>query len=217
MAHRAVLTEPKDLAWLLVSYARDAQHRVEAAGDAPLLHAVQAVLEEAFGIRFDGECGARVFRSTLVQTLFYGVFSAWVLRARFDGASGPPGNAGVSPASFNWCEAVWHLRAPMPRALFQQISGPGRLQPLGLVEVLDWTAAALDRVDRALRDDPGITDGLRAGVRFRDHIGAVRRGASPSRLDPAVAGGLAHRRPYTLSSRERMWKTELLSDGPISL
>ena len=36
----------------------------------------------------------------------------------------------------------------MLRALFQQISDPGRLQPLGLVEVLDWTAAALDRVDR---------------------------------------------------------------------
>ena len=36
----------------------------------------------------------------------------------------------------------------MLRALFQQLSDPGRLQPLGLVEVLDWTAAALDRVDR---------------------------------------------------------------------
>ena len=34
------------------------------------------------------------------------------------------------------------------RALFQQLSDPGRLQPLGLVEVLDWTAAALDRVDQ---------------------------------------------------------------------
>ena len=42
----------------------------------------------------------------------------------------------------------WHLRAPLLRALFQQLSDPGRLQPLGLVEVLDWTAAALNRVDR---------------------------------------------------------------------
>ena len=50
--------------------------------------------------------------------------------------------------SFNWHEAVWHLRAPVLRALFQQLSDPGRLQPLGLVEVLDWTAAALDRVER---------------------------------------------------------------------
>ena len=38
----------------------------------------------------------------------------------------------------------------MLRALFQQLSDPGRLQPLGLVEVLDWTSAALNRVDRAV-------------------------------------------------------------------
>ena len=38
----------------------------------------------------------------------------------------------------------------MLRALFQQLSDPGRLQPLGLVEVLDWTAAALNRVDGAV-------------------------------------------------------------------
>ena len=50
--------------------------------------------------------------------------------------------------AFNWHEAVWHLRVPVLRALFQQLSDPGRLQPLGLVEVLDSTSSALDRVDR---------------------------------------------------------------------
>ena len=142
VAHRAALTEPKDVAWLLASYARDALHRVEAAGDAPSLPAVRTALEDALGIRFEGERGARFFRSTLVQTLFYGVFSAWVLWARAD-------EANVPPTSFDWRTAVWHLRAPVLRALFQQISDPGRLQPLGLVEVLDWTAASLDCVDRA--------------------------------------------------------------------
>ncbi len=152
LSHRTALTEPKDLAWLLASYARDALHRVEAADDTPSLNAVRTALEEALGIRFEGERGARFFRSTLVQTLFYGVFSAWVLWARSSSpavrSDFPPGNAGVPPASFDWRTAVWHLRAPVLRALFQQVSDPGRLQPLGLVEVLDWTAAALDRVDR---------------------------------------------------------------------
>ena len=140
LSHRATLVEPKDLAWLLASYARDGLARVEAAGDASSLAAVRSALEDALGVRFEGERGAAFFRSTLVQTLFYGVFSAWVLWARQTPA--PTG-------SFNWHEAVWHLRAPVLRALFQQLSDPGRLQPLGLVEVLDWTAAALDRVDRA--------------------------------------------------------------------
>ena len=139
LSHRATLVEPKDLAWLLASYARDGLARVEAAGDAPSLAAVRSALEEALGVRFEGDKGVAFFRSTLVQTLFYGVFSAWVLWAK----QTPPPNG-----SFNWHESVWHLRAPVLRALFQQLSDPGRLQPLGLVEVLDWTAAALDRVDR---------------------------------------------------------------------
>ena len=139
LSHRAALAEPKDLAWLLASYARDGLARVEAAGDSPALAAVRAALEEALGVRFEGEKGARFFHSTMVQTLFYGVFSAWVLWAR----QSPPPAGG-----FDWRTAVWHLRAPVLRALFQQLSDPGRLHPLGLVEVLDWTAAALDRVDR---------------------------------------------------------------------
>ena len=151
LSYRATLVEPRDLAWLLASYARDGLARVEGASEAPSLTALRAALEEALGIRFESQRGERLFRSTLVQTLFYGVFSAWVLWARasakpdpgplFDGASGP--------AAFNWRAAVWHLRAPVLQALFQQLSQPGRLQRLGLVEVLDWTAAALGRVDRA--------------------------------------------------------------------
>ena len=90
-------------------------------------------------MRFKDERGAAFFRSTLVQTLFYGVFSAWVLWAR---------QTPQPTGAFEWRTAVWHLRAPVLRALFQQLSDPGRLQPLGIVELLDWTAAALDRVEQ---------------------------------------------------------------------
>ena len=151
LSHRAALAEPKDLAWLLASYARDGLARVEAAGGVPQLATVRSALEEALGIRFEGERGRRFFRSTLVQTLFYGIFSAWVLWARTDATKAGPGplfTRSPDAARFRWREAVWHLRAPVLRALFQQIADPGRLQPLGLTEVLDWTAAALDRVDR---------------------------------------------------------------------
>ncbi len=100
---------------------------------------MRSALEEALGVRFEGGKGRRFFHSTLVQTLFYGVFSAWVLWSRQAPARG---------SVFDWRTAVWHLRAPVLRALFQQLADPGRLMPLGLVEVLDWTAAALNRVDR---------------------------------------------------------------------
>ena len=139
LSHRAALAEPRDLARLLASYARDGLARVEAHGNAPSLNAVRSALEEALGVKFEGEKGAAFFRSTLVQTLFYGIFSAWVLWARqIPAAKGP----------FNWHESAQLLRVPVIRELFWQLSNPGQLQPLGLNEVLDWTAAALDRVDR---------------------------------------------------------------------
>ena len=139
LSNRATISEPRDLAWLLASYARDSLSRIEAAADSTSLGVLRSALEDALGIRFEGERGAAFFHSTLAQTLFYGVFSAWVLWA-----NGPSGANG----RFNWRESVWHLRAPVLRALFQQISDPGRLRSLGLVQTLDWTADALDRVDR---------------------------------------------------------------------
>ena len=108
--HRATLSEPSDLAWLLASYGRDGLARVEAAGDTSSIGAVRSALEEALGVRFEGERGAAFFRSTLVQTLFYGVFSAWVLWSR---RTPPP------TGPFNWHEAAWELRVPVLRSLFQ--------------------------------------------------------------------------------------------------
>ena len=139
LSHAASLAEPKDVAWLLASYARDGLARVEKAGDTASLATLRSALEESLGVKFEGDRGAAFFRSTLVQTLFYGVFSAWVLWSR---------QTPTPTGAFNWHDAVYLLRAPVLRALFQQISDPGKLQPLGLVEVLDWTAAALNRVER---------------------------------------------------------------------
>ena len=139
LSHRATLSEPRDLARLLASYARDGLARVETYGDTSSLNVVRAALEEALGVKFEGEQGAVFFRSTLVQTLFYGVFSAWVLWAR---------QTPVPAGPFDWRTSVWYLRAPIMQTLFQQVTSPGQLQSQDLVEVLDWTSAALDRVDR---------------------------------------------------------------------
>ena len=123
LSHQAEITEPKDLAWLLASYARDGLARVEAAGDTSSLDAVRSALEESLGVHFEGERGARFFHSTFVQTLFYGVFSAWVFWSRQTPHQGK---------AFNWHAAAWHLRTPVMQALFQDLSHPGRLKPLGV-------------------------------------------------------------------------------------
>ena len=139
MSHAALLSEPKDVAWLLAAYAREGLTRVEQAGDAPSLTALRDALEKSLGVRFKDEKGLAFFRSTLVQTLFYGVFSSWVLWAR---QTPPPSGA------FDWRTAVWNLRTPVLQELFFHLSNPAPLQALGLVELLDWTATVLNRVDR---------------------------------------------------------------------
>jgi REP element-mobilizing transposase RayT len=159
LLHNAPLAAPQEVAAILASYAHDARLRIEQA-DLPALAGLRQALEQALGLRFEGDKGEHFFRSTLIQTLFYGVFSAWVLWARRRDAAPPTDDAFAhalrEPAApytlggaFDWKSAHWLLRVPMLRALFVQVADPARLGALGLIEVLDWTAAALNRVDRA--------------------------------------------------------------------
>ncbi len=141
LLYEAALADPEELAWFLASYAREARFRVEAAADLPALDGLKKGLEEALGMKFEGDKGEHFFRSTLVQTLFYGVFSSWVLWHR--------DNIGQPAARFDWRNAAWTLHVPMVASLFDQIATPQKLKPLGIAEVLDWTGAALNRVDRA--------------------------------------------------------------------
>jgi hypothetical protein len=158
LLHNAPLAAPQDVAGILASYARDAHLRIDQA-DLPALTSLRQALEDALGLRFEGEKGEHFFRSTLIQTLFYGVFSAWVLWARRRDAK-PSEKTGFADAlrdsaapyvvagGFDWRSAHYLLRVPMLRALFVQVADPARLGALGLIEVLDWTASALNRVDR---------------------------------------------------------------------
>ncbi len=140
LLHRAVLTQPKDVAWFLASYARDALARVEAEPDLPAFLQLKEALEEALGMAFDDKRGAHFFHSTLVQTLFYGVFSAWILWCKTD----------ADPAKrqpFNDRTAAWHLRLPVLQQLFHAVNDPFLLGRLKLQELVEWAAMTLRRVD----------------------------------------------------------------------
>jgi hypothetical protein len=146
MLHASPLASPEDVAWFLASYARDAKVRIEGK-DLPALAGLREALEEALGLKFEGtrqdpERGDHFFRSTLIQTLFYGVFAAWVLWHQKNPIPG-------SGKLFDWRLTPWFLRVPMIRVLYEQVATPTKLGPLGLEEVLNWTAAVLNRVDRS--------------------------------------------------------------------
>lgn len=136
MMTAAPLTRPEDIAWFLASYARDALATLEEQ-DASALAPLRAALETALGIKFEGDKGEHFFRSTLIQTLFYGVFSAWVIWAR-----------SATSGKFDWKSAGFYLTVPMVQSLFEEIAKPTKLKPLGIMDLLDRTSEALNRVDR---------------------------------------------------------------------
>jgi len=160
MRHAAQLAAPEDVAWFLASYARDARARIEGV-ELPALAAVRTALEEALGLKFEGAKGEHFFRSSLVQTLFYGVFSAWVLWAkqnppsvaavydrRPESGNGRRSQSAATAPRFDWNLAARYLRVPMISKLFYLVADPNQLEALKLTEVLDWAALVLNRVDR---------------------------------------------------------------------
>ncbi len=141
MLYQAPLATAKDLAWFLASYAREAKFRIET-GELPALTNIRTALEEALGLKFEGARGDHFFRSALIQTLFYGIFSAWVLWSK---AHLPTDTKN----RFEWGMSAHYLQVPILRKLFHEIAEPGQLETMNLPEVLDWAGAALNRVDRA--------------------------------------------------------------------
>lgn len=135
----ARITTPQDLAAYLASYAREARARIEIA-PMGTLEPVKKALSEALGIHFEGEKGTHFFQSTLIQTLFYGIFSAWVL---WHEEHPKPGDR------FHWRLSAQHLGLPILRTLFIQLTDSRKIRALNLEEVLDWTEECLTRVDRA--------------------------------------------------------------------
>jgi hypothetical protein len=141
------ITSPNVLASFLASYAREALAKIEPRSSLKELEDVRKALEEALGLRFESDLatekennrGKHFFRSTLVQTLFYGLFSAWVLWSR------EPGRR--KGEHFDWKSAVWSLQVPMIRALFEILVTPSHVRSLGLEELLSLTGEVLNRVD----------------------------------------------------------------------
>jgi hypothetical protein len=142
MLRQAQIVAPQELAWFLASYAREARARVEEGGELPALVTTRQALEQALGMTFEGERGEHFFRSTLVQTLFYGLFAAWVFWAE----QREPAD---TQARFRWREAGWYLHIPILSKLYGDFASPSQLGTMHLEEVLDWAGEALDRVDRA--------------------------------------------------------------------
>lgn len=132
----ATLASPESLAKVLARQARHAKSQLPAQ----FTQAVKGLAEDfrdALGVSFEGKEGEEFFRSSLVQTVFYGLFAGWTLWAKA-GATRP----------FRWEELTEHLKIPFLGELFYELQHPTRIQELGLRVYLDRATETLGRVDR---------------------------------------------------------------------
>lgn len=135
----APITRPEELAYHFASYARQALGRLESS-DLSALDPLRKAFDHSLGVTFEGEEGQRFFRSTLIQALFYGAFSAWVLWSA--------GSEAARGDRFEWKSAAWFTNVPVVGALFEHVAKASTLRPLRIDEVLDWAGDALNRVNR---------------------------------------------------------------------
>jgi hypothetical protein len=135
MTRTAPILRPADLAADLARHAREAKRRL-AGHDISAMQPLQEAMEKTLGLHFQGDEGAAFFRSSLVQTLFYGLFSGWMLwRQNRSGGD-----------RFDWRGASEYLALPLIGDLYEEIARPRRLADLGLREPLEWATASLNRV-----------------------------------------------------------------------
>jgi len=134
--HYAPIAQPETLARVLARQARHAKERLPNA----FTEAVAPLAEdfaESLGITFEESEGIDFFRSSLIQTVYYGLFASWILWLREDGSG-----------DFRWQELATHLKLPFLGELFHEIQHPSRLSELQLREPLDIATETLGRVDR---------------------------------------------------------------------
>src|SRR5206468_8131587 len=137
MKRAAPITRPRDLADDLARHAREAKRRLEHV-DMTALAPLKEAMEKALGLHFAGKEGEDFFRSSLVQTLFYGLFSGWMLWRQKK----------HKPGEFDWKDASDYLALPLIGDLYEEIARPKRLADLGLREPLEWATTSLNRVAR---------------------------------------------------------------------
>jgi hypothetical protein len=136
----ARIAAPADLAKILAAQAREAKNALP--DDLKPLKPLLDDYKQALGLAFDldDEKGVRFFRSSLVQSVFYSLFAAWILWDKDT----------VDDAIFEIDDAHKYLPIPFLDALLHDIRHPSRMKHLGLDSHLARAIKTLGRVDRSL-------------------------------------------------------------------
>lgn len=198
---RGANKSPKVVASLLAYHARQMRDAINDAGDpAELLASINDALAKGLQIELDAD----MLTPTVVQTLVYGSFAAWL---------------GVEePTRFNWMHASYRLSVPVFAEILHGALSPNLLRKCDLTGHLEAVARVLSWTDRdtfvshfdgdaiqyfyepfLAEFDPTLRDAL--GVWYTPTEIAryqVARADHHLRTDLNIADGLADTRVYVL-------------------
>ena len=132
---RTPISDPEALAERLSEYAKEALRRLETVSQTGL-KPLRDSMEKALGISIKSGGGEHFFQSSVVQALFYGLFSAWVSAVQKGGAQ-----------SFELHTASSYLQVPLVVELFEELTQPSKLKKADLALPVSWAIDALKRVE----------------------------------------------------------------------
>jgi hypothetical protein len=131
-ANRPTIREADLVARLLAHHAKAMVDAIEKTpNSAKLLGNLSEAFRDGLGMDLD----ASFFISTVVQTLVYGLFAAWLET--------------TSPGEFEWTDAAYHLRPEVLSSLFHEISQPSFVKSCDLRPRLAAVSRVLRRVNRS--------------------------------------------------------------------
>lgn len=139
LLRKAPIRTPQELAERLAHYAQRAKEML-AVHSIEDLQPLKDTMRSALGVEFSDEEGEAFFRSSLIQTIFYGLFSGWIIWLQEK-----PRKSG-DYFRFKDVEDYLHLR--VINALFTEITKPYHLKKLNLRPAIEWAEGALNRVDQ---------------------------------------------------------------------
>ena len=193
MEHDAPIESAQDIARILASFAREALFLLE---HKPLAENLRNDLENALSMKFDDAQGKHFFHSTLAQTIFYGLFAAWL----------------ETDKHFDWRSASYLIKTPVVGALFHAIMSPD-FSRSGFERLLDGATAALNRVSNKDKVLGGMDTNL-----------AIQHFYEPflAQFDPALRKemGVWYTPPeivrYMVERTDRVLRNELGIDGGLA-
>jgi hypothetical protein len=128
-------SRPAHVATILASYAREAYFTCKSLPISRFKHFEDAY-SKTIGVTAAKSFGKEFFVSSIIQTIFYAIFSAWYYF-----------NIREEKKTFDWRSSGWYIDLPIVENLFSFLSTKKNLTELGILSPIEKCSSFLTKID----------------------------------------------------------------------